>query len=125
MSKMPAPRSVTAGQRFPELRRWPRYAVSARSEALVLPGAQHVAGGVSVISRGGCYYRATDTLAVGTVLRLRIERHGTNFESWARVVHAVPGDGMGLAFFDTDQQQIDVLNRWLQELASVPSPTDD
>jgi hypothetical protein len=125
MSKMATPRSVTAGQRFPELRRWPRYPVSARAEAVVLPGGHNIVGGVSVISRSGCYYRTTDTLAVGTILQLRIERNAEIFESWARVVHAVAGDGMGLAFFDTDHQQIDLLERWLRELASTVSLTEN
>ena len=117
MSK-PLAQPVAAGQRFPELRRWPRYPVSMRAEAIVLPAGGCISGGVSILSRGGCYFRTVDTQAAGNVLRLRIESRGQTFETWARVVHAVSGDGMGMAFFDTHESHVAILTHWLAGLSS-------
>ena len=111
-------RPVAAGQRFPELRRWPRYPVSMKAEAIVLPAGGYISGGVSILSRGGCYFRTVDTQAAGNVLQLRIEWRGQTFESWARVVHAVSGDGMGMSFFDTHESHIAILTQWLAALSS-------
>ncbi len=114
-------RYPTGGQRYPELRRWPRYPISAPSVAVVLPGERRIGGGISVISRGGCYFRAPESLPVGAVLRLRVEWHGQSIETWARVAHAVAGDGMGLAFLSMDPLQTRTLKEWLQELSASGS----
>jgi len=84
---------------------------------VVLPGEKRIGGGISVISRGGCYFRAPESLATGAVLRLRVEWHGKSIETWARVAHSVPGDGMGLAFLSMDPSQTRTLKEWLQELS--------
>jgi hypothetical protein len=110
-------RSLAGGQRYPELRRWPRYPISAPSLAAVLPGERRIGGGISVISRGGCYFRAPELLSTGSVLRLRVEWRGKSLETWARVAHSVPGDGMGLAFLSMEPSQTRTLKEWLQELS--------
>jgi hypothetical protein len=85
----------------------------------VQPGERHFGGATSVISLSGCYFRAADTFLPGMVLRLKIQWHGTSLGTWARVAHAVSGDGMGLAFLRTDDSQNEILKQWLQELASA------
>ena len=108
--------SLTAGQRFPNTRAARRYPIVARSEAIEPLTGQRVAGQTSVISLAGCYVRATDVISAAGIVRLRIERCVTNFNTWARVVNVVPGEGVGLAFLDTEQAEMDILKAWIQEV---------
>jgi hypothetical protein len=81
-----------------------------------------VSGWITVISLSGCYIRAEDTLDAGAVAQLRVEWHEMTFETWARVAHAIPGDGMGIAFFDTKPQQMELLKKWIEVIAAVVKP---
>lgn len=69
------------------------------------------------MSRGGGYWRTPDTLHAGAVAQLRVECGGTVLSTEARRAHVVAGDVIGLAFLDTNQQGIDLLERWIGELA--------
>jgi hypothetical protein len=109
--------SVSAGQRYRDARKAPRYPISASAEAIEPLSGRRVSGSVSVISRSGCYFRTIDTQTPEAVLNLRIEWRESSFETWARVVHSIPGDGMGIGFIDTDPGQLALLFRWLEELA--------
>ncbi len=111
----PITKSPAAAQRFADLRQWPRYPISAQCKATEPLAGRLLTGLVTVIGRGGCYLRTTDTLYAGAVLRLRIEWHGVAFVTSARVAHAISGDGMGLAFFDTQEAQVAILGQWLEE----------
>lgn len=112
-----AAHSVVAGERLHYVRQWPRYPISAHAEASDPLNPRKVMGVVSVIGRGGCYFRAVDTFQSGTVLTLRIDWDRAGFETWARVAHAIAGDGMGLAFLDVSPSQLEVLARWINDLA--------
>lgn len=116
---MDAARSIAAGQRFPYKRAYPRYPISAAAEATDPISKTRVTGCVTVIGRGGCYFRTTNTLDAGTMLQARIAWHETTFVTWARVVHSISGDGMGVAFFDVGPLELEVLERWLEELAAA------
>jgi hypothetical protein len=78
---------------------------------------RQLVGSTTVISATGCFFRASDTVTPGTVVRLQIERDGKTFETWAQVAHVRPDEGMGLAFFDTAQTQRILLKHWIAELA--------
>jgi hypothetical protein len=119
VDKISAGRSVAAGQRFPDTRQAPRYPVAAASQALDPLTGQELAGWISVISRSGCYFRTVTTLEAGKILQLRIERSGAFLETWARVVHEIRGDGMGLAFFDAVPSHMELLKQWIAELAQA------
>ena len=108
--------SVSAGQRYPDARKAPRYPISAAAEAIEPLSGRRVSGAVSVISRSGCYFRTVDTQKPEAVLHLRIDWREASFETWARVVHSIAGDGMGLAFIDTNPDQLAILLRWIGEL---------
>jgi PilZ domain-containing protein len=110
------------GQGLPEFRKYPRYAIAAQSEVEVSPGNRRVVGEIAVISRSGCFFRASDAILPGLTLLLRVQWRGVKFESWARVAHAVAGNGMGLAFLRMDDPQTEILHQWLQELASSGGP---
>jgi hypothetical protein len=108
---------LAAGERFPDSRAALRYPMIALAEITEPLKKRTVNGWTSVISLTGCYVRAADPPTAGTVVRLRIERDGATFETWAQIAHVRPNDGMGLAFFDTRQAQMDVLRGWIAELA--------
>lgn len=91
----------------------------ARSEASEPVENKCVVGCVTVISVTGCYFRTVETFDLATLLKLSIEWNGARFQTWARVAHAIAGDGMGLAFFDTDPREIELLNKWTDELAAA------
>lgn len=110
-------RTVAAGQRYPEARRAPRYPISAPAHAIEPLTGREIAGWVSIISRSGCYFRTVDTQQAESILQLRIEWSESVFETWARTVHAIAGDGMGIAFIDTEPPQLEILARWIADLA--------
>lgn len=110
-------RTVAAGQRFPETRKAPRYPISALAHAIEPLSGREISGWVSVISRSGCYFRTVDTQQAETILRIRIDWHESTFETWARTVHAIAGDGMGIAFIDTEPAQTQILAHWVADLA--------
>jgi hypothetical protein len=111
--------SIPAGQRFPDSRAAPRYPVIALAEVIEPLSKRPLMGSITIISATGCFFRAAESVAPGTVVRLKIERDGERFETWAQVAHVKPEDGMGLAFFDTPQPQKDCLLRWIAELAQA------
>lgn len=111
--------SVSAGQRYPETRKAPRYPISASAEAIEPLSGRRVLGAVSVISRSGCYFRTVETQNAEVILHLRIEWREFKFETWARIVHSIAGDGMGIAFIDTTADQMAILLHWIAELAKA------
>jgi hypothetical protein len=116
MGECPRIRSLPAGQRFPQVRKWPRFSFSSHGEVIVPPMGDRLTGEVSVISRGGCYFRGGVTQAPNTLVQLKIEHRGAVFQSWARVANAISGEGMGLAFVDVGEIYVGILNQWLAEL---------
>ncbi len=98
----------------------PRYPITALVEVLEPVSRKRVTGWTSVISDMGCHVRAADALAAGTIVKLRIQREGNTFETWARVADAVPQEGMGLAFFDTAQADKDLLKSWISNAQPKP-----
>lgn len=110
-------RTVAAGQRFPEARKAPRYPFSGAAAAIEPLSGREISGCVSVISRSGCYFRTVDTQQAETILQLRIRWRESTFETWARTVHSIAGDGMGIAFIDTEPAQAEILARWIADLA--------
>ena len=77
---------------------------------------QSLTGWTSVISGTGCYIRTPSLLRPWTLVQLRIARHGETFETLARVVRTIPGDGIGLAFLEIEKLQKGLLARWIEEI---------
>jgi PilZ domain len=120
MDRIPSKQHVVAGERFPKSRALPRYAITALAEVIEPVSKRRISGWTSVISDRGCHVRASDLLATGTIVQLRIEREGGTFETWARVANAVPQEGMGLAFFDTAESQRSLLKKWMDKAGIAP-----
>jgi PilZ domain len=115
MDRSPFKPPVTAGGRFPNRRSLPRYTIVALVEVVEPVSQARADGWTSTISDTGCHVRAANLLPLGEIVQLKIEREGQRFQTWARVASAVPDEGMGLAFFDTDPEQRKTLKRWMDE----------
>lgn len=115
--------SADAGSRFADRRGAMRYDFAAPAEVFEPISGARVTGRTSDISNSGCYLEVAETLPPKSAVRLRIASQGTTFESWASVVHAEPGCGMGLVFLTIPAKQHGVLSEWIRKL-SQPAPTD-
>jgi hypothetical protein len=115
MARVPSRQPVVAGGRFPKDRAAIRYPIHALAEASEPVSRRSVTGWTSLVSLSGCYVRASDALPAGTIVQLRIQQAGRTFETWARVVDMMPNEGMGLAFFDTAEDQRELLKKWFGE----------
>lgn len=51
--------------------------------------------------------------------QLRIIRDSGRFDTWARVLYAHPGIGMGVAFFETAPEHKATIAEWIAELSAL------
>src|SRR5262249_166074 len=65
----------------------------------------------------GCYVDTLNPVPSGTQVRIRLTRAREVFTTTAKVVYASPGLGMGIHFEDTLPAQLDILDRWLADVA--------
>jgi hypothetical protein len=68
----------------------------------------------------GCFIDTLNPFAPGTMVKVRIEKGGTPFESWAKVVYSLPSMGMGLVFHSVAPEQLWVLHEWLGDAGGAP-----
>ena len=94
----------------------PRYNLIA-TVAIVEPVSEmKIAGRISEISRKGCYVDVLNTLPVGTPIRLEVSRDKGDFKTAGTIIYVQESMGMGVAFADTSEEQLKILDSWLQEL---------
>lgn len=115
------PHPPDAGTRFAARRAVPRYPFIAPVELFEPVGRIRIAGRISEIGLNGCYVKTPNPLPAKAVCQLRIERGGGRFETWARVVYIHPGIGMGVAFFETSDDQRATIAEWISELSALQS----
>jgi PilZ domain len=109
--------SNTSGLPFGQRRTVPRYSLIASAEVIERATDARMSGRVSEISRKGCYVDLLNTLPVDTPVELRITRDCGSFTTLARIIYVQEGIGMGVAFVDPPQDQLQILDSWLAELA--------
>lgn len=61
----------------------------------------------------GCFIDTLNPFAPGTMLKVRIDKGGASFETWAKVVYSLSSMGMGMVFHSVVPEQLWVLNEWL------------
>jgi hypothetical protein len=121
---------VTALQNFPdspfpvsrsgmERRAKPRYTFLALVELTETAGVMCIQGRLRDVSTKGCYVNTPSTFPASTALSVVIARGEETFRSNSKVVYVHDGIGMGLAFVDTTNDQVEMLNSWLVGLAST------
>lgn len=106
-----------SGPPFGQRRTVPRYSLIASAEVTEPRTDARMSGRISEISRKGCYVDLLNTLPVGTRVQLRVTRDQGAFATAARIIYVQEGIGMGLAFIDPPQDQLQTLDSWLAELA--------
>lgn len=118
-----ANKPLDAGARYAERRSVPRYPFVANVEIYEPLGRIRLEGQTSEISANGCYVDVLNPLEKNTVVQLRILREGQTFQTWGRVAYVQPNLGMGVAFFDTLEEQRRIIAEWLVELSLQPKPS--
>jgi hypothetical protein len=58
----------------------------------------------------------TNTLPVGTEVRLNIAHHDATFSALGVIAYCQPNMGMGIRFTDVQLDQHEILNKWVSEL---------
>jgi PilZ domain len=125
MKNFPATRPLAKRRvRDSERREFPRYALGAPAEVRDPAAKTRAAGQVTMISKKGCFLKATKQFQPSSVLQLHIQKGDTAFETWAKVVpnSPHPEDGMALLFMGTAPEQEQLLHQWIDELAAGASP---
>jgi PilZ domain len=106
-----------SGLPFGQRRTVPRYSLIATAEVIEPVTEARMSGRISEISRKGCYVDLLNTLPVDTPVQLSITRDRGSFTTMARIIYVQEGIGMGVAFVDPPQDQLQILDSWLAELA--------
>lgn len=92
-----------------------RYTFLGLAEFLEAAGAICVRGRIDEISRRGCYVITVNTLKAGTFLRVFISCDEEIFVANATVVYVHNQIGMGIAFDESTEDQVERLSSWLSE----------
>lgn len=101
-----------------ERRSVPRYAFVATTELTDAKNASKLSGRVAEISRYGCYVDIANVLPVGTILNIRISCDDGVFGTKGRILYIQEHIGMGIAFLETPDDQLQILDSWLAKLSS-------
>jgi hypothetical protein len=96
----------------------PRYSFFAIVELTESENTMCIVASVNEISHKGCYVYTPSTLGVGTILKLVISRDQDTFISNGKVLYVRDRIGMGIAFIDTPEEQLEILDAWLAGLSS-------
>jgi len=108
--------STGSGPPYREKRSVPRYSLIASVEIVEPISDAHISGRISEISRKGCYLDLLNTLPVGTKIRLTVFRDRGTFTTLGNIIYVQEGMGMGVAFLETADDQLKILDTWLAEL---------
>jgi hypothetical protein len=99
-----------------------RYPFTAGAEVTDIRSQASVTGRCSDLGYGGCYVDTISPLAVGSAVRIRIEREAHDFEATGIVAYAHVSLGMGLAFTEIKGEYRGVLHSWIAEASGNQSP---
>jgi hypothetical protein len=120
---VPGPMQVESGTTTdPERRQAIRYPFTAAIEVMELRSEARVIGRTSDLGRDGCYIDTLTPLAVGSVVRVRMERDLSVFKALATVIYAHLSMGMGLTFTEIKPEDQAVLGSWMAELSGERLP---
>ena len=123
---VPGPMPVATGTTTdPDRRQAIRYPFTAAVEIVDLRSQTRVTGRTSDLGQGGCYVDTLSPLAVGAVVRVRVERELRVFEAIATVIYAHLSMGMGLTFTEIKPEHQVVLGAWMAELSGEQLPEPD
>jgi PilZ domain len=108
-SKGPAPGRVA------ERRTHPRYGFNADAKVSEEISGTPIEARIADISERGCYVETASSFSLGTEVQVHISKRGESFDAAARVVYSSE-KGMGLAFGQLGENQLEILEIWLGPL---------
>lgn len=97
----------------------PRYSVLAVAELVETASTMCIVGRMTEVSRKGCYVNTPSTLPLDTFLKVVISCDEKTFMTNGRVIYVHEGIGMGIAFVDAAEDQMEVLNSWLVDASGT------
>ena len=103
------------------LRRAPRYPISAAVEVVELQSDTRTHARISDLSLVGCYVDSMNPLPPGTAVRLQIAHQEATFTALGKVVYSSPNIGMGIEFTTVESGQQETLKKWLDHLGGNES----
>ncbi len=115
--------STSTPPREVERRKNIRYACVAAANVVEPKSGARVSGRLTDLGLGGFYMDTMSVLPVGIAVKVRIDLANRSFESDAKVVYALSGMGMGLAFAETPKEDQAILQSWVRQMSEgmVPS----
>jgi hypothetical protein len=75
------------------------------------------------VGRTGCYVVRATTFDSGAIMQLRLMRDRISFHTLACIARVVPGRGLDLEFLETEPEQLELLEAWIDELSGATSDT--
>jgi hypothetical protein len=108
---------VGGGGEYSNRREVPRFSLIAVAVLREPESDTKISGRISELSRKGCYVDTLIALPEGTHLEVRVSRDQGVFESHAKIIYVQSGMGMGLVFVNTADEQLKILDSWLDELS--------
>ena len=109
----PQPGATTSAK---ERRSLPRFFFVATAQIADPDSTVRVTTRISEISRNGCYVDSINSMPVGTLLNIRIERDQGTFVTNGKIIYVHERIGMGVLFLDPAPDQLQLLDLWLSEL---------
>ncbi|HXN97666.1 MAG TPA: PilZ domain-containing protein [Candidatus Acidoferrales bacterium] len=104
--------------KYTNRREVPRFSLIASAVLREPESDTKISGRISELSRKGCYVDTLIALPEGTNLEVRISRDQGVFESQGKIIYVQSGMGMGLAFVNIADEQLKILDAWLEELSA-------
>ena len=101
--------------RASDRRTQPRYRFTATAELVEEKSGTRVEARIADISQRGCYAETSSPFPLGTSMNLQISKGADSLAASARVVYSSV-KGMGLAFSDVTEEQVQTLEKWLGPL---------
>ena len=97
----------------------PRYSVLAVAELVETASTMCIVGRMTEVSRKGCYVNTPSALPLDTFLKVVISCDEKTFMTNGKVIYVHEGIGMGIAFVDAAEDQMEVLNSWLVDASGT------
>lgn len=98
-----------------ELRRAPRYSLTAVAEVVDLSTGTRLSARTSDLSLVGCYVDTLNPLSSETPVKISITHKNETFTSAGLVVYSKANLGMGIKFLKVQQDQLGILQEWLSK----------
>ena len=98
-----------------ERRRAPRCPLIASAEVIEVETETRLRARISDLSLMGCYLDMTNSLPLGTEVKLCISHNDSTVTALGVVASSQPKMGMGVRFTDVKLDQHAILDKWLTE----------